>query len=103
VSTSIYTYVNMFMLQMSALSSLWKPSLYENFLSSIWTYFYEYKYFINICQSIYTKDSITSGLGATDETIFSYPAILQRHPGFQHYQGIQFILWFEHDDLLMFM
>jgi alpha-L-fucosidase 2 len=30
-------------------------------------------------------DSITEGLGASDASIMSYPAILQRHPGFHHY------------------
>ena len=30
-------------------------------------------------------DSITEGLGASDPSLMSYPAILQRHPGFHHY------------------
>ena len=31
-------------------------------------------------------DSLTEGMGSSDDYLLSYPAILQRHPGFHHFQ-----------------
>jgi hypothetical protein len=34
------------------------------------------------------QDSLTEGLMSSNSNIMSYPAFLQRHPGFHHYQGM---------------